>query len=118
MDISTIFKKDIEISSLQESDLMIRRLFILMDGKRTLGDLLKVCRISDSKCKELILSLLEKESISIVESFQKKENLDIIVAEPKKDTTVIEKNKSVNYHMFYSFASMALFGLQNIGLSY
>lgn len=112
MDTSTIFKKEVEISSLQESDLMVRRLFILMDGKRTLGDLLKVCRIPESECKELILDLWGKGHISILESVQKKHNSDVIVAEPKKDTIVIKKKEPIELPIASGFKLLDDFNRQ------
>lgn len=64
MNSNAIPKKRIELSALQTSSMTMRRLFILMDGKRTLGEITKLCRINEAECEELFQTLMEDGSVS------------------------------------------------------
>lgn len=64
MNSNAIPNKNVELSSLQASSMTMRRLFILVDGKRTLGELAKLCHIEEGECESLIQQLVANGSLT------------------------------------------------------
>lgn len=70
MELSLVLKKQVELSALPISDTKYRRLFILADGKRTLGELFKLCGFNATQGGAVAEVLLAEGFITSVEAEQ------------------------------------------------
>jgi butyrate kinase len=65
MNMQAIPNKLINISEFKIPNLKIRRFFILINGSRTLAELMALCHISECECENIIRKLIEEGSIEV-----------------------------------------------------
>ena len=98
MNKNLIPKKLISISEFKIPNLKIRRLFILINGSRTLSELATLCHIDFEECEKIIAELIKNKSIEI-EGFN---------FEHDSETTEIDEEVLLECKGFYDCISKEL----------
>ena len=65
MQIDAVPKKQVELTALSINDIKTRRMFILADGKKSLGQIYRLCNIDEDQGAALVQELLNGGYISL-----------------------------------------------------